>query len=54
MVVASGQIHVIVRDTQVRLTATESVDYVLAGDFEESPIIGTLDDTDTLDITLTT
>jgi hypothetical protein len=54
VVVASGQSYTIENTIQVKLTATESVDYVVVGDFEESPMAGILNDTEILDVTLTT
>ncbi len=54
MVIASGQTYTIDRSIHIQLTAAESVDYVLVGDFEESPMAGTLTDTETKNITLTT
>jgi hypothetical protein len=41
------------RSIQVQLTVAEPSEYELSGDFEESPLTGSLTDTDTKDITLT-
>ncbi len=53
LLVASGQTYTLDTGIQVKLTLTESADYVLSGNFIWAPMTGTLSSTETKNITLT-
>lgn len=53
-VVASGRPYVTGNNIQIQLMAAEEVDYMLFGDFEESPLVGTLSGMETKDVIVTT